>query len=89
MKADVPALPPGKPMPYRAAADEDMRVIFRVDLDKRDFGIAGHKSIAELKRDKGRMRVEIWNLDGTAKEGRVDVRGTRYDGVLREPLVWY
>ena len=75
LKADVPALPPGKPMPYRAAADEDMRVIFRVDLDKRDFGIAGHKSIAELKRDKGRMRVEIWNLDGTAKEGRVDVRG--------------
>ena len=75
LKADVLAVPPGKPTPYRAAADEDLRVIFRVDLDKRDFGIAGHKSIAELKRDKGRMRVEIWNLDEKAKEGRVDVRG--------------
>ena len=77
-KADVPALTPGKPTPYRAAADEDLRVIFRVDLDKRDFGIAGHKSIAELKKDKGRLRVEIWNLDGTAKEGHVEVS----DGTL-------
>ena len=75
LKADVSALPPGKPTLYRVAADEDMRVIFRVGLDKKDFGIAGHKSIAELKRDKGRMTVEIWNLDGTAKEGRVDVSG--------------
>ena len=74
-KVDVPALPCGQPTPYKAAADEDMRVIFRVDLDKRDFGIAGHKSIAELKKDKGRMRVEIWNLDGKAKEGHVDVSG--------------
>ena len=72
-KADVPAFAPGKPTPYRAAADEDLRVVFRVDLDKRDFGIAGHKSIAELKQDKGRLRVEIWNLDEKAKEGRVVV----------------
>ena len=75
LKADVPAMPPGKPTPYRAAADEDMRVVFRVDLDKRDFGIAGHKSVAELKQDKGRVRVEIWNLDDKAKEGRVNVSG--------------
>ena len=74
-KADVPTLPCGKPTPYKAAADEDMRVIFRVDIDKRDFGIAGHKSVAELKKDKGRMRVEIWNLDGKVKEGHVDVSG--------------
>ena len=74
-KADVPAFAPGKPTPYRAAADEDLRVIFRVSLDRQDFGIAGHKSIAELKRDKGRMTVEIWNLDGVAKEGRVEVSG--------------
>ena len=74
-KADVPALSCGKPTPYKAAADEDMRVIFRVDLDKRDFGIAGHKSVAELKKDKGRMRVEVWNLDGKVKEGHVDVSG--------------
>jgi len=74
-KADVPAWAPGKPTPYQAEADEDMRVIFRVDLDKRDFGIAGHKSIAELKKDKGRVRVEIWNLDGNPKEGHVNVSG--------------
>ena len=74
-KADVPAFAPGKPTPYRTAADEDLRVVFRIGLDRQDFGIAGHKSIAELKRDKGRMTVEIWNLDGTAKEGRVVVCG--------------
>ena len=74
-KADVPAFAPGKPTPYWAAADEDLRIVFRVDLDKRDFGIAGHKSIAELKKDKGRMRVEIWNLDDKAKEGHVSVVG--------------
>ena len=74
-KADVPAFAPGKPTPYRAAADEDLRVIFRVSLDRHDFGIAGHKSVAELKREKGRMTIDIWNLDGTAKEGRVVVGG--------------
>ena len=74
-RADVPAIPCGKPTPYKAAADEDMRVIFRVDLDKGDFGIAGHKSIAELKKDKGRLRVEIWNLDGKEKEGCVNAVG--------------
>ena len=75
LAADVPAIPPGKPTPYKAAADEDMRVVFRVDLDRSDFGIAGHKSVAELKKEKGRMRVEIWNLDDKTKEGRVDVSG--------------
>lgn len=78
-KADVLALTTGKPTPYKAAAGEDMRVIFRVDLDKRDFGIAGHKSVAELKKDKGRMRVEIWNLDGKTKAGHVDVSGGKLE----------
>lgn len=87
LKADVPAISPGKPTPYRAAPDEDMRIVLRVDLDKHDFGIAGHKSIAELKQDKGRVRLEMWNLDDKAKEGCVNVSGGTLENLPKKVML--
>ena len=41
LKADVAPFPRGAVKPYAPAADEDLSVVLRVDLDPADFGIAG------------------------------------------------
>ncbi len=81
LKADVAPFPCGKPTPYTPAADEDLSVVFRVDLNTNDFSIAGRKSIAELHADTGRLRVQIWNLAPVAKRGTVAVQGGTLTGL--------
>lgn len=79
---DVRPVPAGKVETYTPKADEDLSVVFRVDLDAKDFENAAHKSLATLKTDAGRIRLQIWNLSDTPKRGRVDVAGgVRLDGV--------
>ncbi|MGN0847745.1 MAG: hypothetical protein ACI4RA_10235 [Kiritimatiellia bacterium] len=84
LKADVAPVPRGRPTPYTPAPDEDLTVVMRLDLDKTDFSIAGHKSIAELHADVGRLRLQIWNLSQTAKTGAVAVAGGRLGGLPAE-----
>ena len=75
LAVDVPALSPGKVTPYVPRADEDLSVIIRVDLDRRDFSISGQKTVAVMNGEKGRMRVQVWNMGDTAKTGTVEVVG--------------
>ena len=75
LAVDVPALSPGKVMPYVPRADEDLSVIIRVDLDRKDFSISGQKTVAVMNGEKGRMRVQVWNMGDTAKTGTVEVAG--------------
>ncbi len=84
--ADVPARPAGKVMPYEPAVDEDLSVIIRVDLNHDDFAISNQKTLAILKGDSGRVRVQVWNMDGIAKVGRVNVGGAKLEG-LPETIV--
>ena len=84
--ADVPPRPAGKVMPYVPAADEDLSVIIRVDLEPADFEIGDQKTLAILKADTGRIRVQVWNIGETAKTGRVDVAGAKLAG-LPETIV--
>jgi hypothetical protein len=79
--ADVPPHPAGKVLPYEPAADEDLTVIIRVDLDARDFEIGDQKTLASIKGDTGRLRVQVWNMGDTAKTGRVDVAGAKLGGL--------
>ena len=75
LAADKPARPRGRVRPYVPAADEDLTVIIRVDLNTNDFEIAGQKTRAVLKDDTGRLRVQVWNMGDVAKTGRVEVAG--------------
>ncbi len=79
--ADVPPHPSGNVLPYEPAADEDLTVILRVDLDARDFEIGDQKTLASIKGDTGRLRVQVWNMGDTAKTGRVDVAGAKLEGL--------
>lgn len=84
LKADIAPFPCGTPTPYVPAADEDLSVVFRVDLNTNDFSIANHKSVAELHTDTGRLRVQVWNLSPTAKRGTVSVAGGSLSGLPAE-----
>ncbi len=84
LKADVAPFPRGAVKPYAPAADEDLSVVLRVDLDPADFGIAGQKSLAELRGDTGRLRLHVWNLAPAAKRGSVEVAGGSLAGLPAE-----
>ena len=84
--ADVPPHPTGKVMPYEPAADEDLSVIIRVDLNAEDFEIGNQKTLATLRGDTGRLRVQVWNLCDIAKTGCVEVAGAKLEG-LPETIV--
>ena len=84
LKADVPPVPCGTPTPYVPAADEDLSVVFRVDLNTNDFTVADRKSVAELHADTGRLRVQVWNLSPVAKRGTVAVAGGSLSGLPAE-----
>lgn len=59
----------------------DLSVVFRVDLDRVDFGITRGKTVAELKRSSGHLTVQAWNLSDTVKTGIVAVAGCLLRGV--------
>jgi len=84
LKAATPAHPAGKVSPYVPKANEDLTVIIRVDLNTNDFRVTSQKTCAVLKGDKGRLRVQVWNMGGGAKTGRVYVKGGTLEGLPGE-----
>lgn len=62
------SLPTGTCLRYHPAENEDLSVIIRPEVDTNDFTIAG-KSLAELCRERGRIRMEVWNLSDEEKRG--------------------
>ena len=79
--AQKPPCPAGKVKPYVPAADEDLTVILRVDLNTNDFEIASQKTRAVPKGDTGRLRVQVWNMGDAAKTGFVKVEGGTLEGL--------
>lgn len=81
LAADKKPYPVGKKIRYVPSNDEDLSVIIRVDPDKDDFKVVDRKSAAELNTLKGRMKVQVWNLEETAKEGSLAVSGGSLEGL--------
>lgn len=77
LKADVPPVASGPVRSYRPTPDEDLSVIVCARFDPRDFAIDTLKTRAVLTGERGRVRVEIWNMDETVKTGRIEVVGAR------------
>ncbi len=86
LRADIPAKPVGEPRPYAPAPGEDLSVIVRAELDKGDFNITRNKTRAVLKKDKGRVRVFVWNLGDSAKTGVLEVSGGILEGLPDAPF---
>ena len=77
MAVDVPATDIGKIASYEPSADEDLTVVIRPETNPEDFSITGRKCIAELEKQEGRMRIEVWNLSGEAKKGTLTASVSR------------
>lgn len=80
-KVDVPATPRGEIRRYCPTADEDLTVVLRPVLAADDFAISGRKSRAELLKEEGRLRLEIWNFSAEGKCGNLAVEGGTLKGV--------
>ena len=68
-------------MPYVPSADEDLSVIFRIDLNTNDFAIANQRTRAILRENTGRLRLQVWNMGDCAKTGRVEGAGASLAGL--------
>ncbi|HNX05812.1 MAG TPA: hypothetical protein PKI32_09935, partial [Opitutales bacterium] len=84
LDADIAATDPGKLANYHPGADEDLSVVIRPETNAEDFDITGQKCIAELVKEKGRLRIEIWNLSGETKKGSLAVKGGTLEGIPEE-----
>ena len=80
LTASTSPCPTGKIKPYMPAADEDLSVIIRVELNTNDFEVAAQKTRAVLKGDTGRLRLQVWNMGDMAKNGRLEVSGASLTG---------
>ena len=69
--AAKPAKAPGAARRYEPVKDEDLSVVVRADLDRRDFMIGGVKSLARLMHGEGRIAFEVWNLSSEPRSGTV------------------
>lgn len=74
MKPDVPAQPSGRLIRYEPRTGEDLTVVLRPKLSD-DFEITGRKSRAELLKETGRLKIELWNFSGEEKIGRLVTKG--------------
>ena len=81
LAAKTPPQPAGRVKPYVPAADEDLSVIIRVDLNTNDFEVAAQKTRAVLKGDTGRLRLQVCNMGDAAKSGRIEASGASLDGL--------
>jgi len=78
--ADVRPANPGRLAKYVAADDEDLTVVIRPETATNDFTVSGGSCVAELCKEKGRMRIEVWNLSSVPKRGRIAVSKGRLEG---------
>ena len=84
LAADVKPVPAGVVGALPVEPDEDRRVVVQVRPNPADFELGNTKSVAEMKEDGGRLLVEVWNLDGAPKKGRLSVAGAQLSGVPSE-----
>lgn len=84
LTADIPPLDAGRLARYVPKANEDLSVVIRPETHPDDFNITGGKRIAELHKETGRIRLEVWNLSAQAKRGRLGLRGGTFAGLPPE-----
>lgn len=59
----------------------DASVVLRVEPNAEDFGLGAGRSRAELKKNRGRLRVFVWNLSGEKKTGFLAEKSGAVDGL--------
>lgn len=81
LKADVPAVAAGPVVRRKPAADEDLSLIVRVDLEPSDWKIDSGKTKAILTNGLGRLAFRIWNLSSQPRRVILASQGVSLAGV--------
>jgi len=77
---DFPIVEPATPVgriasPQATASDDDLETVIRVDFPPDEFDVVDGFTAVETKREgEGRVKIEIWNLSGSPKTGRLHSR---------------
>ncbi len=61
-------------------------VVLRPVLDRDDFSVSGGKTLAVMKGDTGRVRIEVWNFSDAMRTGLVETAGVPIAGLPAEPF---
>ena len=61
-------------------------IVLRPVLDHDDFAISGGKTLAVMKGDTGRVRIEVWNFSDMVRTGIVEAAGASVAGLPTEPV---
>lgn len=80
LTVDKAAVEPGGLPIYEPKANEDLSVVIRPEVNPEDFEVTGGKCIAELVKERGRVKLDIWNFSDEAKRGVIGCRGGSFDG---------
>lgn len=80
LEPDEQASPVGRLIRYEPQKDEDLTVVIRPKLSD-DFEITGRKSRAELLKETGLLKIELWNFSDKEKSGCLVTKGATLTGV--------
>ena len=69
------AVPCGTRRRYVPSQDEDLSVVVRLEMDRRDYSLGAMNTLAEVNARECRIKVHVWNLSDEAKTGRIDAFG--------------
>ena len=69
-----------------AAPSAPSPIVLRPVLDRDDFAISGGKTLAVMKGDTGRARIEVWNFSDMVRTGIVEAAGASVAGLPTEPV---
>lgn len=81
LQPDRKPFPTGRIEQRQPSPDEDLSIIVRLDLNPEDFEISGQKSTASVRKESGRIRVQVWNLGETPKSGALHIAGGTFAGL--------
>ena len=69
-----------------SSLDSPSPIVLRPVLDHEDFAISDGKTLAVMKGETGRARIEVWNFSDTMRTGLVEVTGASVTGLPTEPF---
>ena len=80
LSVDKAAMETGWLSIYEPKENEDLSVVIRPKVNPEDFEITGGKCMAELVKERGRVKLGIWNFSDEAKCGDIGCRGGSFGG---------
>ena len=79
-------IPSGKIERHAFPETKDPTIVVRTDLNPDDFVLNSTKSMVDMARQRGRMKVHVWNLSPQTKKGVLKTCGGVFHGLPQEEI---